>query len=65
MTDFENLIIKPEITTVHYQFFPPEYNPQNENTCAYDVWAIGIIMYYLLTGMLPYAKKNTIEQMKQ
>lgn len=66
LVDIQTAIAKPEATLTSVPYTSPECCVNNEYTAARDIWAIGIIMYYLLSGYLPYSisRKYTIDNIK-
>ena len=42
-------------------YMPPEAISQNIYSYGNDIWAVGIIMYYLIIGKLPFNQKDDNE----
>lgn len=44
------------------QFVAPEMIQNEEYGCEVDLWAVGIMMFNLLTGTLPFSEKEVLEK---
>ena len=41
------------------QFVAPEYNSEDGYSIEADVWASGVILYFMLTGLYPFDLNHT------
>jgi serine/threonine protein kinase len=57
-----SIYISPEILKNVYNYkvknFPKDYKMKGTNLFKIDIWAIGIVLYILSTGKVPYKGKN-------
>jgi serine/threonine protein kinase len=59
---FLNEKINLNLNDENLNFFPPEIlNIQDYNNFSSDIWNIGIILYFILCGYLPFNNKNKSE----
>lgn len=60
--DFLKILDESRINTVGTPYYvSPEIYTQDTYTCKTDLWSLGVSLYYLLVGKMPYEAKSQIE----